>query len=117
MKSFYCSAIENIERGSDCKMKRMKKELQIKASDVVPVFSNSANIAHKDDEFTFTFMHLFPVPGQQPKGAVKAVVSLTPQHAKRFLNALKDNIRKYEQSFGEIKLIEEGKKSQPTYRA
>lgn len=98
-------------------MKRLGKRLQVKVGDVVPVFSNSANIAHKDDEFTFTFMHLFPVPGQPPQGAVKAIVSLTPQHAKRFLNALKDNIRKYEQTFGEIKLVEKGKKSDLTYRA
>lgn len=98
-------------------MKRVEKELQVKVGDVVPVFSNSANIAHKDDEFTFTFMHLFPVPGQPPQGTVKAVVTLTPQHAKRFLNALKDNIQKYEQTFGEIKLVEEGKKSGLTYRA
>jgi hypothetical protein len=57
-------------------------------------------------------MHLYPIPGQPPKGVVKAIVSLTPQHTKRFLNALKDNIRKYEQTFGEIKLIEE-KEQQP----
>jgi len=98
-------------------MKRIEKELQVNLGDVTPVFSNSANIAHKDDEFTFTFMHLYPIPGQPPKGVVKAVVSLTPQHAKRFLNALKDNIRKYEQTFGEIKLIEEKEKPKMTYRA
>lgn len=98
-------------------MKRIGKELQVKLGDVTPVFTNSANIAHKDDEFTFTFMHLYPVPGQPPRGVVKAVVSLTPQHAKRFLNALKDNIRKYEQKFGEIKLIEEKEKAKMTYRA
>jgi len=98
-------------------MKRIEKELQVDLGDVAPVFSNSANIAHKDDEFTFTFMHLYPIPGQPPKGFVKAVVSLTPQHAKRFLNALEDNIRKYEQTFGEIKLIEEKEKPKVTYRA
>jgi len=100
------------------KMKEISKELRVEVGEVNPVFSNSANIAHKDDEFTFTFMHLYPIPGHPPKGVVKAIVSLTPQHAKRFLNALKDNIRKYEQTFGEIKLIEEkGKEPKTMYQA
>lgn len=92
-------------------------ELQIEVGDVKPVFSNFAQINHKDDEFSFTFVHLFPIPGQAAKGTVKAVVTLTPQHAKRFLNALKDNLRKYEEKFGEIKLLEEKKEPGITYRA
>jgi len=40
---------------------------------------------------------------------------MTPQHAKRFLNALSGNIRKYEQRFGEIKLAEEKKTKEGLY--
>lgn len=104
-------------------MKSAKREpmkvggFQIEVGDVKPIFSNFAQINHKDDEFSFTFVHLFPIPGQPAKGTVKAVVTLTPQHAKRFINALKDNLRKYEQKFGEIKLLEEKKESRITYRA
>lgn len=92
----------------------VKKELKLNIKmrdDLEPVFSNFANINHKDDEFTLTFCHVFPIPGKKPtaKGSAKAVVTMTPQHAKRLLNALSDNIRKYEQKFGEIMLIEEKK--------
>ena len=93
-------------------------DIQIKMrDDLEPVFSNFANINHKDDEFTFTFCHMFPIPARKPiaKGTAKAVVTMTPQHAKRFLNALSDNIRKYEQRFGEIKLAEEKKTKEGLY--
>jgi len=93
-------------------------DIQIKMrDDLEPVFSNFANINHKDDEFTFTFCHVFPIPARKPiaKGTAKAVVTMTPQHAKRFLNALSGNIRKYEQRFGEIKLAEEKKAKEGLY--
>jgi len=88
-------------------------DVQIKMpDDLEPVFSNLANINHKDDEFTITFRHIFPISGRKPtaRGNAKAVVTMTPQHAKRFLNTLSDNIQKYEQKFGEIKLVEKKKK-------
>ncbi|MDH5794287.1 MAG: DUF3467 domain-containing protein [Candidatus Bathyarchaeota archaeon] len=93
-------------------------DIQIKMrDDLEPVFSNFANINHKDDVFTFTFCHMFPIPARKPiaKGTAKAVATMTPQHAKRFLNALSDNIRKYEQRFGEIKLAEEKKTKEGLY--
>ncbi|MEG2666520.1 MAG: DUF3467 domain-containing protein, partial [Bacteroidales bacterium] len=37
-----------------------------------------------------------------PKAQVKSRIILTPQHAKRLLRALSDNVRKYEEKFGEI---------------
>jgi len=71
-----------------------------------PVFSNSVLINHKDDEFALTFVQMMPISN---KGKARAVVSLTPQHAKRLVRALEENIKKYEESFGEIKLTEEKK--------
>ena len=94
------------------KMVQKILDVQIKMpDDLEPVFSNLANINHKDDEFTVTFCHVFPLPGRKPtaRGTANAVVTMTPQHAKRFLNALSDNIQKYEQKFGEIKLLEKTK--------
>ena len=38
-----------------------------------------------------------------PKARVKSRVILTPQHAKRLLQALSDNVSKYELNFGKIK--------------
>ena len=64
------------------------------------VYSNLAMIAHSNSEFVLDFIRLMP---GVPKAKVKARVVITPEHAKRFLAALKDNIKKYEESFGDIK--------------
>ncbi len=56
--------------------------------------------AHSNSEFVLDFIRLMP---GVPKAKVKARVILTPEHALRLLQALEDNIRKYEDSFGEIK--------------
>lgn len=64
------------------------------------VYSNLAMIAHSNSEFVIDFIRLMP---GVPKAKVKARVIITPEHAKRLLSALKDNIRKYEDTFGAIK--------------
>jgi hypothetical protein len=64
------------------------------------VYSNLAMIAHSNSEFVIDFIRLMP---GVPKAKVKARVIITPEHAKRLLTALKDNIRKYEDTFGAIK--------------
>ncbi|MHC1580043.1 MAG: DUF3467 domain-containing protein [Candidatus Alkanophagales archaeon] len=86
----------------------VKKEIKIELpSNLEPVFSNMIQITHKDDEFCLTFVHVMP---NVNVGKVKAVVSITPQHAKRLLKALKENIERYEKIYGEIKLVEETKR-------
>lgn len=64
------------------------------------IYSNLAMIAHSNSEFVIDFIRLMP---GVPKAKVKARVVITPEHAKRFLMALKDNIDKYESAFGPIK--------------
>jgi hypothetical protein len=64
------------------------------------VYVNLAMIAHSNSEFVIDFIRLMP---GLPKAKVKSRVVLTPEHAKRLLSALKDNIRRYEDTFGEIK--------------
>ncbi|MBS0424502.1 MAG: DUF3467 domain-containing protein [Proteobacteria bacterium] len=64
------------------------------------VYSNLAMIAHSNSEFVIDFIRLMP---GVPKAKVKSRVVITPEHAKRLLAALKDNISKYEASFGPIK--------------
>ena len=53
------------------------------------------------------------MPGA-PKAKVKARLILTPQHAKRLLKALRDNIGKYESVHGEIK-VPEGHEGMPPF--
>ena len=68
------------------------------------VYSNLAMIAHSNSEFILDFIRMMP---GVPKAKVKARVILTPEHAKRLLAALKDNIRKYEENYGDIRHSED----------
>lgn len=63
------------------------------------VYSNLAIISHSHSEFVVDFIRLMP---NVPKAKVKSRIILTPQHAKRLLKAMHDNIQKYEQQFGPI---------------
>ncbi|MBS1556026.1 MAG: DUF3467 domain-containing protein [Bacteroidota bacterium] len=64
------------------------------------IYSNLAMIAHSNSEFVIDFIRLMP---GVPKAKVKSRIVITPEHAKRLLAALKDNISKYEATFGPIK--------------
>lgn len=63
-------------------------------------YANLAMIAHSSSEFVIDFIRLMP---GIPKAKVKARIVITPEHAKRLLAALSDNIEKFEESFGNIK--------------
>jgi len=65
------------------------------------IYSNLALISHSPAEFVIDFTRMLP---GVPKTKVYARIIMTPQHAKSFLNALKENVAKYEKQFGEIKI-------------
>ena len=67
-------------------------------------YANLAMIAHSNSEFVIDFIRLMP---GVPKAKVKSRIVITPEHAKRLLKALEDNIEKYEKTFGSIKQTEE----------
>lgn len=62
-------------------------------------YSNLAIINHSDTEFVVDFVNIMP---GVPKARVKSRIILTPQHAKRLLRALEDNIGRFEATNGEI---------------
>jgi hypothetical protein len=64
------------------------------------VYSNLAIVNHSPTEFVVDFISMMP---GMPKAKVKSRVILTPQHAKRLLGALAENVKKYESQFGAIK--------------
>lgn len=64
------------------------------------IYSNLAIINHSVSEFVVDFISVMP---GQPKAKVKSRIILTPQHAKRFLKALADNVHRFEKTHGEIK--------------
>jgi hypothetical protein len=68
------------------------------------IYSNLAIITHSPAEFIIDFTRILP---GVPKTKVFARIVMTPQHAKLFTGALMDNIQKFENKFGEIKLNNE----------
>jgi Protein of unknown function (DUF3467) len=79
----------------------MEQEINVELSEEIAegVYANLAMIAHSQSEFVLDFIRIMP---GLPKAKVKARVILTPDHAQRLLSALKDNIAKYEENFGEL---------------
>ncbi len=67
------------------------------------VYSNLAVITHSSSEFVVDFVRIMP---GLPKAKVKSRIILTPEHAKRLLFALQDNIQKYEAVHGVIKNVD-----------
>ena len=65
------------------------------------VYSNNMVVAHTKEEFILDFLMVVP-----PTGAVTARVIVSPGHMKRILEALKDNVSKYEKNFGAIQVTE-----------
>lgn len=80
-----------------------KNELSIELSAEVAegIYSNLAIISHSTSEFVIDFVRIMP---GTPKANVKSRIILTPEHAKRLLFALQDNVSKYEQHNGKIKV-------------
>lgn len=84
-------------------MENDKKQLNldIKPEIVRGTYSNLAIISHSHSEFVLDFAAI--LPGMQ-KPDIGSRILMTPEHAKRLLNALVDNISKYESMFGEIEM-------------
>jgi hypothetical protein len=80
-----------------------QNQLNIELSEEVAqgTYSNLAIITHSPSEFVVDFVRV--VPGV-PKAQVKSRIILTPEHAKRLIKALQDNIQKYESLYGTIQI-------------
>ena len=64
-------------------------------------YANFAIISHSSSDFVIDFARVLP---GVPKSSVRSRVILAPEHAKRLLNALQENIMRYEREFGTIKI-------------
>ncbi|HUH33575.1 MAG TPA: DUF3467 domain-containing protein [Daejeonella sp.] len=86
----------------------IENQLNIELSEEVAegTYSNLAIITHSNTEFVVDFIRVMP---GVPKARVKSRIVLTPEHAKRFMRALEDNIEKFEAVNGRIKIIDESK--------
>ncbi len=68
------------------------------------IYANLAIITHSHAEFVLDFVNVMP---GMPKSKVKSRIILTPQHAKRLMKAITENIQRYEQSNGNIRDLED----------
>ena len=80
--------------------KQQKLNIQIDDDVAQGIYSNLAIINHSQTEFVLDFVNIMP---GSSKNKVRSRVILTPQHAKRLLKALNDNINRFEKSQGPIK--------------
>ena len=80
-----------------------QNQLNIELSEEVAqgTYSNLAIITHSPSEFVLDFVRV--VPGV-PKAQVKSRIILTPDHAKRLMKALQENLLKYEAIYGPIQI-------------
>lgn len=86
-------------------MKDNQFQIELKEDIAEGTYSNLAIIAHSTSEFVIDFVRMMP---GVTKAKVKSRIVMTPEHAKRLALALQDNIIKYENQFGEIRLPERG---------
>ena len=68
------------------------------------MYANLAIITHSHAEFVIDFVNVMP---GTPKSKVKSRIIFTPQHAKRFMKALIENVNRYEAANGDVKDLEE----------
>ena len=81
----------------------MKNQINIELNEehAEGIYANLAMIAHSPQEIIIDFARVMP---GAPKTKVLSRIIMTPAHAKMLTRALEDNLKKYENQFGEIKL-------------
>lgn len=80
-------------------------QIELKEDVAQGIYANLAIISHSSSEFILDFVRMLP---GIPKAQVKSRIILTPEHAKRLMYALQDNVVKYENNFGDIKIKDKG---------
>jgi len=86
---------------SEQEKKQVNLEIQLDEEMAQGMYVNMAVVQHNRTEFVIDCIF---VPPGQPKAKVRSRVVLAPEHAKRLLRALSDNISRYEKNFGEINI-------------
>ena len=81
-------------------------QLNIEISEEIAegVYANLAIITHSHAEFVIDFVSVMP---GTPKSKVKSRIILTPQHTKRFMKALVENVQRFEAANGKIQDLED----------
>ena len=82
------------------KTKENNINIELDESIAQGLYSNLVIVNHSPTEFVLDFINVMP---GAPKAKVRSRIILTPEHTKKFINALGENLNKYEKSFGKIK--------------
>ena len=82
------------------KAKENNINIELDESIAQGLYSNLVIVNHSPTEFVLDFINVMP---GAPKAKVRSRIILTPEHTKKFINALGENLDKYEKSFGKIK--------------
>lgn len=83
----------------DDKKKELKLQVDIDENTAQGMYCNFAVVNHTDVEFVLDFIYLQPM---QPKAKVRSRIITSPKHAKKLIEALSDNLRRYEEKFGPV---------------
>ena len=82
------------------KSKENNINIELDESIAQGLYSNLVIVNHSPTEFVLDFINVMP---GAPKAKVRSRIILTPEHTKKFINALGKNLDKFEKSFGKIK--------------
>ncbi|MGX8695341.1 MAG: DUF3467 domain-containing protein [Prevotella sp.] len=93
---------------NDSEKKQQGLQLELTPDKAQGEYANFAIITHSSSEFIVDFARM--MPGLQ-KAQVRSRVILAPEHAKRLLGALQENIMRYERTFGQIKIPQSNQES------
>ena len=98
---YFCSHLKLFQN-----METQNQQLNIEIAEDIAEgsYANLAVITHSHAEFIIDFVNVMP---GTPKSKVKARIIFTPQHPKRFMKALAENIKRFESGNGVIKDLEE----------
>jgi hypothetical protein len=93
---------------SDKKEQESQQQISIQSDPQASagVYSNLMMVSHRREEFVLDFLFVQPQKSEQGGGVanLRSRVITTPEHIKRIVAALEENIRRYEEKFGEIKV-------------
>lgn len=92
--------------------KQQQLDIELEHNIAQGTYANLAIIAHSTSEFIVDFVRVMP---GAPKANVVSRVIMTPEHTKRLMLALQENIRKYEQVNGKINLPEASAANTPIF--
>jgi len=89
------------EQNKNQNLNQHQLNIELKEETAQGIYSNLAIISHSSSEFVLDFVRIMP---GIPKAEVKSRIILTPEHAKRLLLALSENMGKFESVYGQVKL-------------